>query len=341
MRSDDIKQSDMFSYISPEQRVPQDHPLRPMRRMVDAALRRMSRRLSKLYSKVGRPSIPPEQLLRALLLQVLYSIRSERMLMEQLNYNLLFRWFVGLNMDDKVWDPSTFSKNRDRLLKGDIAQAFFDEALKEARDEGLLSDEHFTVDGTLLEAAASLKSFKKKEGKPDDKQKPPDSPSNPTVNFHGEKRSNQTHQSTTDPDAMLSRKGKGKEAKLSYAGHLLMENRNGLAVEAEATRATGTAEREAAIEFAMNIDGNHRVTMGGDKAFDTRECVAELRRANVTPHLAQNDTRRKSAIDERTTRHPGYQISQRKRKRIEEIFGWLKTVGLLGKLRHRGVAKVR
>jgi transposase len=340
MRSDDVNQVDMFSYISPEQRVPQDHPLRPMRKMVDGALRRMSRRLGKLYSKRGRPSIPPEQLLRALLLQVLYSIRSERMLMEQLNYNLLFRWFVGLNMDDKVWDSSTFSKNRGRLLEGDIAQAFFDEVLKQAREEGLLSDEHFTVDGTLLEAAASLKSFKRRDGKTDGQQQPPDGGSNPTVNFHGEKRSNQTHRSTTDPEALLSRKGKGKEAKLSYAGHLLMENRNGLAVEAQATRATGTSERDAAIEFTMNIDGNHRVTIGGDKAYDTRECVAKLRSANATPHVAQNDSRRESAIDERTTRHPGYQISQRKRKRIEEIFGWLKTVGLLGKLRHRGVAKV-
>jgi transposase len=341
MRGGDIKETDMFSYISPEQRVPQDHPLRPMRTMVDAALRRMSRKLGKLYSKSGRPSIPPEKLLRALLLQVLYSIRSERMLMEQLDYNILFRWFVGLNMDDRVWDASTFSKNRDRLLKRDMAQVFFDEVLNEARKQELLSDEHFTVDGTLLEAAAGLKSFKEKEGQPDPKQDPPDSPSNPTVNFHGEKRSNQTHQSTTDPEALLFKKGKGKEAKLSYAGHLLMENRNGLAVDVDVTQATGTAERDAAIKFAMNIDGNHRATMGGDKTYDTKDCVAQTRQANVTPHFAQNDTRKKSSIDKRTTGHVGYQISQRKRKRIEEVFGWLKTVGLLRKLRHRGLAKVR
>jgi IS5 family transposase len=261
------------------------------------------------------------------------------MLMEQLDYNLLFRWFVGLNMDDKVWDPTTFCKNRDRLLDGDIAQEFFEEVLRQAGKQDLLSDEHFTVDGTLLEAAASLKSFKSKTDKGD--KEPPDDPSNPTVNFHGEKRSNQTHESTTDPEALLCRKGKGKEAKLSYAGHVLMENRNGLAVDVDVTQATGTAERDAAIEFARNIDGNHRVTMGGDKAFDTKGCVAELREANVTPHVAQNNTRRKSAIDNRTTRHPGYEISQKKRKRIEEIFGWLKTVGLLRKLRHRGLAKVR
>lgn len=339
MRGDDIQQTDMFSYISPEQRVPQDHPLRPVRLMVDEALGRMSRRLSKLYSKIGRPSIAPEKLLRALLLQILYSIRSERMLMEQLDYNLLFRWFVGLNMDDKVWDPTTFCKNRDRLLDGDIAQEFFEEVLRQAGKQDLLSDEHFTVDGTLLEAAASLKSFKSKTDKGD--KEPPDDPSNPTVDFHGEKRSNQTHESTTDPEALLCRKGKGKEAKLSYAGHVLMENRNGLAVDVDVTQATGTAERDAAIEFARNIDGNHRVTMGADKAYDTNGCVAELREANVTPHVAQNNTRRRSAIDNRTTRHPGYEISQKKRKRIEEIFGWLKTVGLLGKLRHRGLAKVR
>ena len=339
MRGDDLHQTAMFSYISPEQRVPVDHPLRPIRKMVDEALVQLSRRLNKIYSKIGRPSIAPEKLLRALLLQILYSIRSERMLMEQLEYNLLFRWFVGLNMDDRVWDATTFCKNRDRLLKGDIAQAFFDQVMDCAREHGLLSDEHFTVDGTLVEAAASLKSFKNKS---DQDQAPPDDPGNPTVNFHGEKRSNQTHQSTTDPDAMLCKKGKGKEAKLSYAGHLLMENRNGLAVDAEVTRATGTSEREAGVEFAKQIGGSGRtVTMGGDKGYDTREFVEQLREANVTPHVAQNESGRRSAIDGRTTRHPGYDISQKKRKRIEEIFGWLKTVGLLRKLKHRGIAKVR
>jgi transposase len=338
MRGDDLHQSEMFSYISPERRVPKDHPLRPIRKMVDEILVGLSPRFKKLYSKTGRPSIAPEKLLRALLLQVLYSVRSERMLMEQLDYNMLFRWFVGLNMDDEVWDATTFSKNRERLLSGDIADAFFTGVLEQARGYGLLSDEHFTVDGTLVEAAAGLKSFKKKG---DRDETPPDDPGNPTVNFHGEKRSNQTHESTTDSDALLSKKGKGKEAKLNYAGHLLMENRNGLAVDADATQATGTAERDAGVVFARRVGGKGRVTIGCDKAYDTRGFVDELRQANVTPHVAQNDSRKKSSIDERTTRHIGYGISQKRRKRIEEIFGWLKTVGLLRKLRHRGIAKVR
>jgi transposase len=338
VRGDDLHQDGMFSYISPEQRVPKDHPLRPIRKAVDEILVDLSPRFKKLYSKTGRPSIAPEKLLRALLLQVLYSVRSERMLMEQLDYNMLFRWFVGLSMDDNIWDATTFSKNRERLLKVDIADAFFRRVLEKARENGLLSDEHFTVDGTLLEAAAGLKSFKKKG---DQDKTPPDDPGNPTVNFHGEKRSNETHESTTDPEALLSRKGRGKEAKLNYAGHLLMENRNGLAVGADVTRATGTAERDAGVVFARQFGGKRRVTMAGDKAYDTREFVEELREVNVTPHVAQNDTRRRSAIDERTTRHIGYRISQRKRKKIEEVFGWLKTVGLLSKLRHRGIAKVR
>lgn len=338
MRGDDLHQDGMFSYISPEQRVPKDHPLRAIRKMVDEILVELSPRFKKLYSNTGRPSIAPEKLLRGLLLQILYSVRSERLLVEQLDYNMLFRWFVGLSMDDGVWDAATFSKNRERLLKGDIADAFFARVLDRARGYGLLSDEHFTVDGTLVEAAAGLKSFKKRE---DRDQTPPDDPGNPTVNFHGEKRSNQTHESTTDPEALLSKKGRGKEAKLNYAGHLLMENRNGLAVDADATGATGTAERDAGVVFARKVGGKKRATMGGDKAYDTREFVGELRAANVTPHVAQNDTHRKSAIDKRTTRHSGYGISQRERKRIEEIFGWLKTVGLLRKLRHRGVAKVR
>ena len=339
MRGDDLHQDGMFSYISPERRVPQDHPLRPIRKMVDQILVELSPRFKKLYSNTGRPSIAPEKLLRALLLQILYSVRSERMLMEQLDYNMLFRWFVGLSMDDEVWDATTFSKNRERLLKGDIAESFFQRVLDQAREYGLLSDEHFTVDGTLVEAAASLKSFKKTGG---EDQHPPDDPGNPTVNFHGEKRSNKTHQSTTDGDALLCRRGTGKEAKLSYAGHLLMENRNGLAVNAEATQATGTAERDAGVVFARKIGGRSRVTLGGDKNYDTYEFVASVREANVTPHVAQNSHRHKrSAIDQRTTRHAGYGISQRRRKRIEEIFGWLKTVGLLRKLRHRGIAKVR
>jgi transposase len=337
MRGDDLQQAGMFSYLSPEQRVPQDHPLRAIRKLSDAVFVQLSPQFDKLYARVGRPSIAPEKLLRALLLQVLYSVRSERLLMEELNYNLLFRWFVGLNMDDQVWDPTTFTKNRDRVLGGEMGERFFNGVLDQAGKHALLSDEHFTVDGTLLEAAASLKSFKAK----DQEDEPPvDDPGNPTVNFHGEKRSNETHQSTTDPEAMLCRKGKGKEAKLGYAGHLLMENRNGLAVAAYVTEATGTAERDVGLVFAEVISGYGRVTLAGDKNFDTHDFVEELRKLEVTPHVAQNNTNRKSAIDGRTTRHEGYQISQRKRKRIEEIFGWLKTVALLRKLRHRGTERV-
>ena len=337
MRGDDLQQAGMFSYLSPEQRVPEHHPLRSIRKIADAVFVQLSPQFGKLYARQGRPSIAPEKLLRALLLQVLYSVRSERLLMEELDYNMLFRWFVGLNMDDRVWDPTTFTKNRERLLNGEIAELFFAGVLDQARGNELLSDEHFTVDGTLLEAAASLKSFKSK----DNRGEPPvDDPGNPTVNFHGQKRSNKTHQSATDPEAMLCRKGKGKEAKLGYAGHLLMENRNGLAVSACVTMATGTAEREAGAAFAEEISGKGRVTLGGDKNYDTHDFVAELRERQVTPHVAQNNTNRKSAIDGRTTRHPGYQVSQQKRKRVEEIFGWLKTVGLLRKLRHRGKARV-
>ncbi|MGH9966408.1 MAG: IS5 family transposase [Pyrinomonadaceae bacterium] len=333
MRGDDLQQAGMFSYLSPEQRVPKDHPLRAIRQISDAVFVQLSPRFNKLYARMGRPSIAPKKLLRALLLQVLYSVRSERLLMEELDYNMLFRWFVGLNLDDAVWNPTTFTKNRKRLLRGDIAEQFFAAVLEQARGYELLSDEHFTVDGTLLEAAASLKSFKSK----DDKDEPPAAdPGNPDVNFRGEKRSNDTHQSTTDPAAMLCRKGKGKEAKLGYAGHLLMENRNGLAVAACVTPATGTAERDAGLAFAEELSGHGRVTLGGDKNYDTHDFVRDLRELDVTPHVAQNNTNRKSAIDGRTTRHEGYQISQRKRKRIEEIFGWLKTVGLLRKLRHRG-----
>lgn len=290
-----------------------------------------------MYSQIGRPSIPPEQLLRALLLQVLYTIRSERMLMEQLEYNLLFRWFVGLNLDDAVWDVTVFTKNRTRLLKADIARQFFHLVVEQARGLDLLSDEHFTVDGTLLEACASLKSFRKMD---DSGQNPPEDPGNPTVNFHGEKRSNDTHQSTTDPDAMLARKGSGKEAKLSYSGHVLMENRNGLVADVEVLPATGTAERDAALMMIESIPGDHPVTVGADKAYDTKDFVAENRHMNATPHVAQNNKGRKSAIDGRTTRHAGYGISQQKRKRVEEIFGWMKTVGGMRKLRHRGLELV-
>jgi transposase len=338
MRGKDEQQLDVFSYVSPEQRVPHDHPLRSLRAMTDDALQQLRPRFNKLYAKTGRPSIAPEKLLRALLLQALYSVRSERLLMEQLDYNLLFRWFVGLNMDDAIWDVTVFTKNRERLLDGDIAEAFFQAVLQQARERNLLSDEHFTVDGTLLEAWASVKSYQRKDAK---STVPPDDPGNPTVDFHGEQRSNQTHASKTDPDAKMARKGKGKEAKLSYNGNLLVENRNGLIVNTEVFEANGTAERDAALVMLEQIPGKKQVTVGGDKAYDTADFVAECRNLKVTPHVAQNLERPGgSAIDARTTQHPGYAISQRKRKRIEECFGWLKTIALLRKVRHRGIFKV-
>ena len=334
MRGADHQQSGMFSYISAEQRVPKDHPLRAIRAMVDVALGNMGPQFDAIYATVGRPSIAPEKLLRALLLQVLYTVRSERMLMEQLDYNLLFRWFVGMNIDDPVWDVTVFTKNRERLLAADVAKTLFNEVLAQARSRDLLSSEHFTVDGTLVEAWAGHKSFKRKDGS--DRQ-PPDDPGNPTVDFHGEQRSNATHQSTTDPYARRSRKGPGKEAKLSFAGHALMVNRNGLAVNGCVTLAEGRAEAQAAVAMVEEIPGQHRVTVGGDKGYDSKELVQEFRDHRVTPHLACKKT---SIIDKRTTRHPGYVISQQKRKRIEEIFGWLKTVGGLRKARHRGVERV-
>jgi transposase len=333
MRGEDRQQVTMFSYVSPERRVPQDHPLRVIWVLSDAALQRLSRRFTQLYSRVGRPSIAPEKLLRALLLQVLYTIRSERLLMEQLDYNLLFRWFVGLNADEAVWDPTVFSKNRDRLLDGDVAQAFFAEVLALAREHHLLSDEHFTVDGTLLEAWAGQKSFKRKDAPPGES---PTDTGNADVDFRGEPRSNATHASTTDPEARLFKKAKGQEAKLAYLGHVLMENRNGLVVDTRVTQATGTAERDAAEEMLQDRRG----TVGADKAYDTHDFVKAARAAGVTPHVAQNESNRRSAIDGRTTRHPGYAISQSKRKRVEEIFGWGKTIGLLDKLRHRGRDRV-
>ncbi len=337
MRGDNQEQQGaMWSYVPMEQRIPVDHPLRRMRPMVDAILEEMSPRFDELYSRVGRPSIAPEKLLRALLLQVLYTIRSERLLMEQLDYNLLFRWFVGLEMDDPVWNATVFTKNRERLLTGEIARGFFERAVAQARERDLLSDEHFTVDGTLIEAWASLKSFKRR----DDVSGPPDDPGNPTVNFHGERRSNATHASTTDPEARLARKGKAQEAKLFYTGHVLMENRNGLAVAGCVIPASGHAERAAALALLGEREGRKRVTLGADKGYDTRDFVAAVRLLGVTPHVAQNTTNRASAIDGRTTRHPGYGVSQRRRKRVEEIFGWLKTVGLMRKTRHRGTRRV-
>jgi transposase len=335
MRGEAEEPDAIFSYITPAQRVPADHPLRAVRKVVDAALAKMSSRFQRLYARTGRPSIPPERLLRALLLQVLYTIRSERQLMEHLDFNILFRWFVGLGLDDRVWDATTFTKNRDRLLRGEVDSVFFDQVLAEAAGLGLLSSEHFTVDGTLVEAWAGLKSFKRKDGAD---QEPPDDPGNPTVNFHGEKRSNDTHQSTTDPDARLYTKGSGKEAKLYFTGHVVMENRNGLVVGGRLTQATGKAEPEAALQLLEDIPRCQRITVSGDKAYDQRGFVEALRDHGATPHVAQKV--RYSAIDNRTTRHDGYRVSQRKRKRVEEIFGWLKTIGLMRKTRHRGLSKV-
>ena len=341
MRGADFDQGAMWSYIMPEQRIPFEHPLRPIRKMVDAVLKELSPQFAQLYAQTGRPSIPPEQLLRALVLQMMYSVRSERLLMEELNYNLLFRWFVGLSMDDAVWDATTFSKNRERLLNGEIHQVFFSQVLALAERSGCLSDEHFTVDGTLIEAWASHKSFRKKQEVPTRRDEDRDPRGgNPTVDFRGEQRSNATHESTSDPDARLLKKASGQESKLGYHGHLLMENRHGLAVAAGLTIGSGTAEREAALEMIQAHRGGRRCTLGADKNYDVRAFVAQLRAHQVTPHVAQNNTRRKSAIDARTTHHAGYEISQKKRKRIEEIFGWLKTIALVRKVRHRGRERV-
>jgi transposase len=339
MRGEDHRSDGLFSYVSCERRVPRDHPLRRILPLVDAALGDLSPEFARLYARIGRPSIPPEKLLRALLLQAFYSVRSERQLMEQLEYNLLFRWFVGLALDDRVWDVTVFTKNRERLLAGDIAAKFFAAVLRQPRIKALLSDEHFSVDGSLIEAWASLKSFRPKDAVEDE---PPESGGgrNRERDFHGEKRSNATHASTTDPDARLYRKGRGKEAKLCHMGHLLMENRHGLIIDATLTPATGTAEREAALAMLARQPGRHRATLGADKGYDSADFVAALRALNVTPHLAQNTSGRRSAIDRRTTRHPGYALSQRLRKRIEEAFGWIKTCGGLRKARHRGTPRV-
>jgi transposase len=333
MRGADEQSGSMFSYVSLEARVPPDHPLRAIRRITDRALERLSPKFGTLYINFGRPSIAPEKLLRALLLQAIYTIRSERQLMEQLDYNLLFRWFVGLGMDDAVWSPTTFTKNRDRLLDGDIASAFFDAVLIHADTARLLSDDHFTVDGTLLEAWASQKSFR-----PRDEDPPPDGGGNPTVNFHGQRRRNDTHQSTTDPDARLYKKARGREARLGYLGHVLMEHRSGLIVNATVTPADGYGERDAAVVMIGTLRGRRRITVAADKAYDTRDFVANLRAMHVTPHVAQyrESPHRASALDGRTTRHAGYAISQQKRKLVEQGFGWMKTVGGLRKLRHRG-----
>jgi transposase len=337
MRGHDSKQAMMFSVVSPEHRVPQDHPLRPIKAMADAVLASMSRTFGRMYSKTGRPSIPPERLLKSQILIALYSVRSDRMFCEQLDYNLLFRWFLDMNMDDPAFDHSSFTKNRDRLLEHDVAGEFFAAVVEEGRRLGLMSSEHFTVDGTLIEAWASLKSFRPKDEKPDDRD-PPDDPGNPTVNFHGEKRSNETHASTTDPEAKLARKGNGKEAKLCFSAHALMENRNGLLVELRVDAATGIAERETALAMlAEHV--TEGATVGGDKGYDQRPFVDGCRELGVTPHVAEKV--KYSAIDARTTRHGGYTISMRIRKRIEEIFGWAKTIGGFRRTRYRGVKRTQ
>lgn len=334
MRGADVTQAALFSYRTLEARIPQDHPLRKLRVVVDGLLAAMHPKLEALYADAGRASIPPERLLRASLIQTLYSIRSERQLVQHIEYNLLYRWFVGLDMDDPVWDHSTFTKNRDRLLNEAVARAFFGKVLDLAEWQGLVSSEHFTVDGTLIEAWASLKSFVPKDGS----GKPPeDGGRNPTVDFKGERRTNDTHASTSDPDARLYKKAEGEKARLGYRGHALMENRNGLVVDVETTRASGTAEREAAeVMVARSVKPG--ATLGADKGYDTAEFVQAMRAQGVTPHVAQKKVG--SAIDARTTRHPGYRVSLKVRKRVEEIFGWGKTIGGLRKARFVGLAKV-
>jgi transposase len=336
MRGEDERSEEgLFSYVPLEKRIPADHPLRAIRALADEALSGLSRTFDRLYSDEGRPSIPPERLLRALLLQAFYTVRSERQLMEQLDYNLLFRWFVGLSTDDRVWDATVFCKNRDRLLNGDIAAKFFARVLNLPQVRTLLSGEHFSVDGTLIEAWASMKSFVPKDGGDPPSGKGQDGGRNAERNFHGEKRKNDTHSSTTDPDARLFRKGMGKEAKLCHMGHLMTENRNGLIVDARLTEANGTAERTTALAM-IKKNAKPGSTVGGDKNYDTADFVAGCRKRGCTPHVSQNNTNRRSAIDARTTRHPGYRISTIKRKRIEEPFGWMKTIGGLRKTRHRG-----
>jgi len=325
-------QTGMFSYVSLEDRVPKDHPLRAIRKLVDHVLEAMSKEFDRLYSEVGRPSIPPERLLRALLLQVFYSIRSERLLMEQLDYNLLFRWFVGLEVDDRVWDTTVYTKNRDRLLNQEVAQAFFSQVKRQA--VGLMSNEHFTVDGTLIEAWAGHKSFQRKDQS--------DSGPDAGKHFHGEKRRNDTHSSKTDPQSRLYKKATGQPAQLCYLGHTVVENRNGLVVAAMTTQADGTAERDAGLLMVADLTNRtrRRITLGADKAYDTKDFVETVRELRATPHVMQNQTNRRSAIDERTTRHAGYRVSLSKRWLVEKPFGWLKQIGGLRKVKLRGLAKV-
>ncbi len=341
MRGQDSRSGSLFSYVDLEQRIRSDHPLRTIRTLVNEALASLDGRFGEIYSEIGRPSIPPEQLLRAMLLQAFYSVRSERQLMERMDFDLLFRWFVGLGIDDAVWDASSFSKNRDRLLEGSVAAAFLSAVLAIPRIKRLLSQDHFSVDGTLIQAWASMKSFRPKDGTPPDPPEPPAGGRNAEVDFHGQRLSNDTHRSTTDPEARLYRKGRGREAKLCFMGHLLMENRNGLIVDGCVTEANGHAERTAALAMIeKRADRPGRITLGADKGYDAEDFVNELRSMSVTPHIARNTAGRRSALDERTTRHPGYAVSQRIRKRIEEGFGWGKEFGLLRRIRVRGRERV-
>jgi transposase len=344
MRGENNSQSGMFSYFSPEQRVPAQHPLRKIKDHADAALKELSPVFNKMYSNMGRPSIPPERLLKSQLLIALYSVRSETQFCEMVDYNILFRWFLDMNLEEPAFDPTTFTKNRDRILEHQIAVKFFDRVVNIARKEGLLSDDHFTVDGTLIEACASLKSFRPKDEDPSDRPTTDDDPGNPTVNFRGEKRTNEMYASTTDPEALLMKKSAGKEAKLSFGAHALMENRNGLLLDIAITAATGTAEREAAEQMLIR-QARKRVkpkTLGADKGYDTNDFVQTIRDRKITPHVAANTERRGgSAIDGRTTRHAGYTISQRLRKRVEEIFGWCKTIGGFRRTRYKGKDRIQ
>lgn len=338
MRGEDIFQESLFTTVQLESFVPTDHPLRPIKALLDKAMKNLNWLFSGIYADTGRESIPPERLIRAQLLQVLYTIRSERQLVEQINYNLLYRWFVGLTIEDTVWNHSTFSINRDRLLENDVIPELFEEVVGLARQQKLLSDEHFSVDGTLIQAWASQKSYRRKD---DDSEPPAGSGRNSEANFHGESRGNETHESKTDGDARLARKGPGKEAKLCYMGHTVMENRNGLIVKAAASHVTGKAEREVAANLLSDLSGMKKRTVGADKNYDTAGFVADCRAMNITPHVARNDNRKGgSAIDGRTSRHAGYAISQRSRKRVEEPFGWGKTIGLIRQVKVRGLSKV-
>jgi transposase len=337
MRGTDVQQGGMFSYVSLESRVPPSHPLRGIKELLDEALAGMSRDFDRVYASEGRPSIPPERLVRASTLQILYSIRSERLLCEQLDYNLLFRWFVGLSIDEPIWDHSSFTKNRDRLIEARVARKLLRRIVRKARDARLLSNEHFSVDGTLIESWAAVKSMRRRDGK----DEPPGPGRNPTVNWHGEKRSNDTHVSPKDPEAKLFCKGKGQTAKLNYMGHVLMDHREGLVVDVEVTEATGSAERETALTMLDRHPSRDRRTVATDKAYDTKQFVADCRERGVTPHVAMNDSgTRSSAIDARTTRHAGYLVSQRLRKRIEECFGWCKDGRPLRKMKVYGKRNV-